>query len=96
MPSIIQIDSAPNSVLSHPLRIGDNALTLMLGPCAVESYEQTRAIAAAVSRAGVRVLRGGAYDSILYNVGAYFREGAEMTHRSDSYGFRVVRDVAPE
>ena len=43
-----------------------------------------------------RVLRGGAYDSILYNVGAYFREGAEMTHRSDSYGFRVVRDVAPE
>ena len=42
-----------------------------------------------------RVLRGGAYNSILYNVGACFREGAVITDRGDTYGFRVVRDAAP-
>lgn len=41
--------------------IDDTTLTLMLGPCAVEDYEQTRAVAAAVSRAGGHILRGGAY-----------------------------------
>jgi 3-deoxy-7-phosphoheptulonate synthase len=54
----------------HPLdtvvRVGDVALgargvVLMAGPCAVESYEQTRAIAEAMKAAGVRILRGGAY-----------------------------------
>ena len=43
-----------------------------------------------------RVLRGGAYNSILYNVGACFREGAVITDRGDTYGFRVVRDAAPD
>ncbi len=41
--------------------IGGKGLVLMAGPCAVESYEQTRAIAEALKAAGVRVLRGGAY-----------------------------------
>jgi len=43
-----------------------------------------------------RVLRGGAYDSPLYNVGATYREGAAITDRWDRYGFRVVRDTAPQ
>ena len=43
-----------------------------------------------------RVLRGGAYDSPLYHVGVYFREGASVTDRWDRYGFRVVREIAPE
>ena len=43
-----------------------------------------------------RVLRGGAYNSILYNVGACFREGAVITDRGDTSGFRVVRDAAPD
>ncbi len=42
-------------------KVGAKALALMAGPCAVESYEQTRAIAEAVKACGVRILRGGAY-----------------------------------
>jgi 3-deoxy-7-phosphoheptulonate synthase len=33
----------------------------MAGPCSVESYDQTRAVAEALYRAGGRVLRGGAF-----------------------------------
>jgi len=41
--------------------IGGRDVVVMAGPCAVESEEQIRAIAASVKRAGARVLRGGAY-----------------------------------
>jgi 3-deoxy-7-phosphoheptulonate synthase len=42
-------------------RIGGDELVVMAGPCAVESEEQIFAAARAVSRAGARVLRGGAF-----------------------------------
>lgn len=96
MPSIIQIDSAPNSVLSNPLRIGDNALTLMLGPCAVESYEQTRAVAAAVSRAGVRVLRGGAFKprTSPHTFQGLGLEGLEILRAvADEFGLLVITEA---
>ncbi len=41
--------------------IGGRDVVVMAGPCAVESADQIRAIAASVKRAGARVLRGGAY-----------------------------------
>jgi 3-deoxy-7-phosphoheptulonate synthase len=41
--------------------VGDGSLTVMAGPCSVESREQVGAIAASVVSAGARVLRGGAY-----------------------------------
>ncbi len=43
------------------LKVGGEAIVVMAGPCSVESYEQTRAVAEAVYRAGGRVLRGGAF-----------------------------------
>lgn len=43
-----------------------------------------------------RVLRGGAYDSDLFYIGANYRNGAAMTDHSYTYGFRVVRETAPE
>jgi len=44
------------------VRIGsENERTLIAGPCAVESYEQTLAIARAVRDAGGHILRGGAF-----------------------------------
>ncbi len=42
-------------------RVGAKGVAVMAGPCAVESYEQTLAIAQAVKASGVRILRGGAY-----------------------------------
>ncbi len=52
----------------HPTRIkvgnyeiGPDTLTIMAGPCAVESEEQLMMIAHAVKKAGAQFVRGGAY-----------------------------------
>ncbi len=42
-------------------RVGGDDLTLVAGPCAVESEEQVVAIARAVKEAGATMLRGGAF-----------------------------------
>jgi 3-deoxy-7-phosphoheptulonate synthase len=42
-------------------RVGGGSLTLMAGPCAVESRDQLLRTAAAVAEAGATVLRGGAF-----------------------------------
>jgi len=47
--------------LGPDLSVGGPEVILMAGPCAVESYAQTRAAAAALANVGGRVLRGGAY-----------------------------------
>lgn len=41
--------------------IGPDSLTIMAGPCAVESEEQLMLIAKAVKKAGATIVRGGAY-----------------------------------
>jgi 3-deoxy-7-phosphoheptulonate synthase len=43
------------------LAIGGNSVAVMAGPCSVESRDQLFAVAAAVSSAGARCLRGGAF-----------------------------------
>jgi 3-deoxy-7-phosphoheptulonate synthase len=43
------------------LSIGGEDFAVMAGPCAVESAEQVQATARAVSQAGARILRGGAF-----------------------------------
>ena len=43
------------------VEVGGPELVLMAGPCAVESMEQTLAIARAVKAAGAHILRGGAF-----------------------------------
>jgi 3-deoxy-7-phosphoheptulonate synthase len=47
--------------LAPDLIIGGDALLLMMGPCSVETYEQTHAVAQAVAMNGGRILRGGAF-----------------------------------
>jgi len=51
-PSIVQVGKA---------QIGPDTLTIMAGPCAVESEEQLLMIAHAVKKAGATFVRGGAY-----------------------------------
>ena len=43
------------------VKIGPGTLTLIAGPCAVESREQLFTTAAAVKAAGAAILRGGTY-----------------------------------
>lgn len=48
-------------VRSGDATIGDGSLTIIAGPCAVESREQTFAIAETVKRSGAKFFRGGAF-----------------------------------
>ena len=41
--------------------IGDEALTIIAGPCSVEGREMLHTVATSVARAGARALRGGAF-----------------------------------
>src|SRR5277367_1529671 len=55
-----------NSVVRIPTPLGDvtfgsPAIGIVAGPCAVETCEQTFAVAEAVKKAGARLFRGGAY-----------------------------------
>src|SRR6267154_907767 len=47
--------------LSNGINVGGNEVVVMAGPCTVETREQLFATAEAVSKAGARVLRGGAF-----------------------------------
>ena len=41
--------------------VGDGSVTIMAGPCAVESREQLLETAHAIKEAGIRIMRGGAF-----------------------------------
>ena len=43
------------------VRIGGDEVVVMAGPCSAETDEQVMATAAAVKRAGAKILRGGAF-----------------------------------
>jgi len=43
------------------VRIGEDAVVVMAGPCSIESEEQIHTIAEIVAKSGARVLRGGAF-----------------------------------
>lgn len=47
--------------LSPDVTFGDDAIRLILGPCSVESYEQTRAVGELIHRLGLKMIRGGAF-----------------------------------
>lgn len=51
----------PTCVKVGNTQIGPDNLTIMAGPCAVETEEQLMTIARAVKKSGATILRGGAY-----------------------------------
>lgn len=54
-------DAGTRVVQVRGVRFGGERPVVVAGPCAVESYEQTLAVARAVRSAGADMLRGGAY-----------------------------------
>jgi 3-deoxy-7-phosphoheptulonate synthase len=82
--------------IAPDLTVGGRELILMAGPCAVESYEQTRLIAEAVARAGGRVLRGGAFKprTSPYLFQGLGREGLEILRAvADEFGLLVITEA---
>ena len=43
------------------VKIGGQKILMMAGPCAVENYDQIYATAEAITKAGAKIMRGGAY-----------------------------------
>lgn len=52
---------APTSISLSNTSIGPDSMTIMAGPCAVETEEQLMCIARAVKKSGATILRGGAF-----------------------------------
>ncbi len=76
--------------------IGGEGIVVMAGPCAVESAEQINTIAAAVARAGARVLRGGAFKprTSPYSFQGLGVEGLKLLREAaDAHGMLVVTEA---
>jgi len=60
---LVSRETQPHDSVFHVggVQVGGGALTLVAGPCAVESEDQALRIAHAVKRAGAQMFRGGAF-----------------------------------
>jgi 3-deoxy-7-phosphoheptulonate synthase len=76
--------------------VGGGRFTVIAGPCAIETREQTRATALAVKRAGAHALRGGAYKprTSPYSFQGLGRAGLELLRAAaDETGLPCVTEV---
>jgi 3-deoxy-7-phosphoheptulonate synthase len=69
---------------------------VMAGPCSAETEEQVQASAAAVKRAGAKILRGGAFKprSSPYSFQGLGEEGLRMLRRAaDAHNLKLISEV---
>ncbi|MDT3427621.1 3-deoxy-7-phosphoheptulonate synthase/chorismate mutase [Paenibacillus forsythiae] len=74
-------------LLPQDVVVGGGASLMVAGPCSIESEKQTRTVAAALQKAGVRVMRGGAFKP---RTSPYDFQGLGMD------GLRILREAADE
>lgn len=85
--------------LSNGTKIGDGSLTLMAGPCSVESAEQVTEIAKAVKASGANVLRGGAFKprTSPYSFQGLKAEGLELLLKAkEETGLPIITEIMSE
>ena len=75
----------PTVITVGDVRIGGDEVIVMAGPCSAESETQVRAAAAAVRRAGAKILRGGAFKP---------RSSPYSFQGLGEEGLRMLRDAA--
>lgn len=78
------------------VEIGGPEPAIIAGPCAVESYEQTMAIAEIVAACGVKLFRGGAFKprTSPYSFQGLGREGLKiLAEARDRFGLSIVTEV---
>ncbi len=100
--------SAPYKLAGRPFRpagtvvrvgdieIGGQAIVVMAGPCSVESRDQIERAADEVARAGVRIMRGGAFKprTSPYSFQGLGEEGLAMLREAaDRRGLKVITEV---
>lgn len=82
----VQTPTHPISIGKN-LKIGNDAVCLIAGPCSVESYEQTRSVAEALVANDLRILRGGAFKP---------RTSPDSFQGLGQEGLEILRAVADE
>ncbi len=78
------------------LRIGGDEVIVMAGPCSAETEEQVEAAATAVSKAGAKILRGGAFKprSSPYSFQGLGEEGLRwLREAADRHNLKLVSEV---
>ena len=78
------------------LRIGGDEVIVMAGPCSAETEEQVEAAAAAVSKAGAKIFRGGAFKprSSPYSFQGLGEEGLRLLREAaDRHNLKLVSEV---
>ncbi len=76
--------------------IGNNHITMMVGPCSVENEEQIFKLAKVVAESGAKILRGGAFKprSSPYSFQGLGEEGLKLLRAAaDEYGLLVITEV---
>jgi len=88
---------ADNTVITiGDVRIGGDEVIVMAGPCSAESEEQVEASAAAVKRAGAKVLRGGAFKprSSPYSFQGLGEDGLRLLKSAaDRHNLKLITEV---
>jgi len=83
-------------IVIDDLRIGGDEVIVMAGPCSAESEEQVEASAAAVKRAGAKVLRGGAFKprSSPYSFQGLGEDGLRLLKSAaDRHNLKLITEV---
>ncbi|PYX12321.1 MAG: 3-deoxy-7-phosphoheptulonate synthase [Acidobacteria bacterium] len=81
---------------SNGLKIGADEVVVMAGPCSVESREQLFIVAELISKAGARVLRGGAFKprSSPYSFQGMGEQGLKLLREAgDRFNMLVISEV---
>ena len=76
--------------------IGGNEVSMIAGPCSVESEEQIMTIAELVKNNGVKILRGGAFKprSSPYSFQGMGEEGLKLLRKAaDAFGLLVITEI---
>lgn len=86
----------PTFVKVGKIKIGSKKLAIMAGPCSVESREQLFETAEALSKTGIKILRGGAFKPRTgpYNFEGLGEEGLVILREAaDKFDMAVVTEV---
>lgn len=98
-PGLLSVESSPATepvAIGSGIMVGGDDVILMAGPCSVENYNQTRAVAEAVARQGGHVLRGGAFKprTSPYTFQGLGLDGLEILHEvARELGLLVITEA---
>ena len=95
---LVTLDLHPDRTLVRvgDATIGGEELAIIAGPCAVETRDQTFAVAEAVQRSGARFFRGGAFKprTSPYEFPGLGEEGLKiMADVRDAFGLKIVTEA---